>query len=75
MFALPKTSPINPVVRARPFDHSDYLFELKYDGFRAMAYFENGTCDLVFPQQTCLWRLLRTSGVARSECSGARRDY
>src|SRR5262245_33541405 len=47
MSVLPNTSPIHPVVRARPFDHSDYLFELKYDGFRAMAYFENGTCDLV----------------------------
>jgi ATP-dependent DNA ligase len=47
MCALPKTSPINPVVRACPFDDSDYLFELKYDGFRAMAYFQGGTCDLV----------------------------
>ena len=30
-----------------PFDHSDYLFELKYDGFRALAYLENGRCRLV----------------------------
>jgi bifunctional non-homologous end joining protein LigD len=44
---LPKTSPINPVLRSRPFDHLDYLFELKYDGFRAVAYFQNGTCELV----------------------------
>jgi hypothetical protein len=29
MCALPKTSPINPVVRARPFDDSDYLFEMR----------------------------------------------
>jgi hypothetical protein len=47
MSALPNTSPIHPVARPRPFDHSDYLFELKYDGFRAMAYFQGGTCDLV----------------------------
>jgi bifunctional non-homologous end joining protein LigD len=30
-----------------PFDHSDYRFELKYDGFRALAYLENGRCRLV----------------------------
>ena len=30
----------------RPFDHSDYVFELKYDGFRAVAYLENGKCQL-----------------------------
>ena len=30
-----------------PFDHSDYVFELKYDGFRALAYLENGRCRLV----------------------------
>jgi hypothetical protein len=28
---------INPVVRAEPFDHSDWLFEAKFDGFRAAA--------------------------------------
>lgn len=47
MSAPPKTSPIRPVLRSRPFDHSDYLFELKYDGFRAMAYLHDGTCELV----------------------------
>jgi ATP-dependent DNA ligase len=28
---------INPVERAEPFDHADWLFELKFDGFRAAA--------------------------------------
>jgi hypothetical protein len=28
---------INPVPRAEPFDHSDWLFELKFDGVRAPA--------------------------------------
>jgi bifunctional non-homologous end joining protein LigD len=28
---------INPVPRAEPFDHSDWLFEAKFDGFRAAA--------------------------------------
>jgi bifunctional non-homologous end joining protein LigD len=30
-----------------PFDHSDYLFENKYDGFRALAVIESGRCRLV----------------------------
>lgn len=32
--------------RRDPFVHSDYLFELKLDGFRAVAVIENGRCDL-----------------------------
>ena len=30
-----------------PFDNPDYFFELKHDGFRALAYVENGECRLV----------------------------
>jgi bifunctional non-homologous end joining protein LigD len=30
-----------------PFDHPDYIFELKHDGFRAVAYLQNGECDLI----------------------------
>jgi bifunctional non-homologous end joining protein LigD len=29
------------------FDDPDYLFELKHDGFRAIAYIENGECRIV----------------------------
>jgi hypothetical protein len=25
-----------------PFDHPDYIFELKHDGFRAVAYLQSG---------------------------------
>jgi ATP-dependent DNA ligase len=28
---------INPVPRAKPFDHPDWAFEAKFDGFRAAA--------------------------------------
>jgi ATP-dependent DNA ligase len=27
---------------AKPFDNLDYIFELKHDGFRAIAYIEDG---------------------------------
>jgi bifunctional non-homologous end joining protein LigD len=30
-----------------PFDHPDFIFELKYDGFRALAILSRGTCKLV----------------------------
>ena len=33
--------------RPEPFDSDNYIFELKIDGFRALAYVENGQCDLV----------------------------
>ena len=29
------------------FDDPNYIFELKHDGFRAIAYIENGECRLV----------------------------
>jgi bifunctional non-homologous end joining protein LigD len=30
-----------------PFDHPDWIFEPKQDGFRALAYVEIGACRLV----------------------------
>jgi bifunctional non-homologous end joining protein LigD len=37
-----------PLARlAEPFDHSDFIFEPKLDGFRALAYLEEGACRLV----------------------------
>src|SRR5690348_17243228 len=31
----------------QPFDHPDWLYEVKWDGFRALAYIANGECSLV----------------------------
>lgn len=37
-----------PLARlAVPFDHRDWVFELKYDGFRALAHIDRGGCRLV----------------------------
>jgi bifunctional non-homologous end joining protein LigD len=30
-----------------PFDHPDYIFELKHDGFRAVVYIQNGECKIL----------------------------
>jgi bifunctional non-homologous end joining protein LigD len=37
-----------PLIRIpAPFDHADWLYELKHDGFRALAFVERSTCRLV----------------------------
>jgi bifunctional non-homologous end joining protein LigD len=44
---LPYVTPMPLVRRAEPFDHPDWIFEAKLDGFRAVAYLEDGACRLV----------------------------
>jgi bifunctional non-homologous end joining protein LigD len=31
----------------KAFDHPDYIFELKHDGFRAVVYLQNGECKIL----------------------------
>jgi bifunctional non-homologous end joining protein LigD len=38
MKTLPHITPLKLTRRHEPFDHPDWLFELKHDGFRAVAY-------------------------------------
>jgi bifunctional non-homologous end joining protein LigD len=33
--------------RPLPFDNAEYVFELKYDGLRAIAAVEHGRCNLI----------------------------
>jgi bifunctional non-homologous end joining protein LigD len=44
---LPRIQPIVPIRRAEPFDDPEWLFDLKYDGFRALCYLEQGSCRLI----------------------------
>jgi bifunctional non-homologous end joining protein LigD len=44
---LPRVQPIAPVRRTEPFDDPEWLFDLKYDGFRALCYLEQGSCRLI----------------------------
>jgi bifunctional non-homologous end joining protein LigD len=44
---LPRITPIAPTRIRAPFDHPDWIFELKHDGFRAVAYILAGKCELV----------------------------
>src|ERR1700730_13434168 len=44
---LPPIQPMDPNRRKEPCDHPEWLFEVKYDGFRAVCYVENGRCGFV----------------------------
>src|SRR5262249_50190021 len=37
---LPRIQPIAPTWRKEPFDDPEWLFDVKYDGFRALGYLE-----------------------------------
>jgi ATP-dependent DNA ligase len=42
IFPMMQFSPM-PVGRlAEPFNHPDWIFEIKWDGFRSLAFIENG---------------------------------
>jgi bifunctional non-homologous end joining protein LigD len=44
---LPRLKALELIEQASAFDHPDFIFEPKYDGFRALAYIENSKCELV----------------------------
>jgi bifunctional non-homologous end joining protein LigD len=44
---LPSIEPAKLARSLEPFDDKDWLFELKHDGFRSLAYVEDGKCRLV----------------------------
>jgi bifunctional non-homologous end joining protein LigD len=47
MNSLRKIEPIRLSLCSEPFDHPDWIFELKHDGFRALAYIADGKWQLV----------------------------
>ena len=47
MSGLPKLSPMPLIQVSAPFDDPDFLYEVKFDGFRALAYVDDGYCELV----------------------------
>ena len=44
---LPRVQPIIPTSRKEPFDDPEWLFEVKYDGFRALYHLERGRRRLI----------------------------
>ncbi len=47
MSSLPKLSPMDLIQVSAPFDDADFLYEVKFDGFRALAYVDDGHCGPV----------------------------
>jgi bifunctional non-homologous end joining protein LigD len=48
---LPRIQPIAPKRIQAPFDHAEFVFELKMDGWRCLTYIENGACRLISRKQ------------------------
>jgi hypothetical protein len=51
---LPQMEPMKLSRVAAPFDHPDFLFELKHDGFRSLAYIFCRSLRLGFAAQKSL---------------------
>jgi hypothetical protein len=72
---LPRIRPMRLRLVKEPFDHPDYIFELKMDGFRAIAYPQSGELrraavhHLLRPPQNRTWSsalfFLRPSQASR----------
>ena len=62
---LPRIHPMRLRLVREPFDHPDYIFELKHDGFRAVAYIDRGDCRLISRNlKSLLFKSLRASLAA-----------
>ena len=44
---LPRVQPIAPIPAKEPFDDAEWLFDFKYDGFRALCYLEQAAENCV----------------------------
>ncbi len=57
--------PMTLVRRPKPFSHPDWIFEVKFDGFRALAYVADGHCELVSRKGITYQRFAKTQGARR----------
>src|SRR5215212_5621860 len=59
-------------VHPEPFDDPDWLFELKYDGFSALAEIRHGTCRLISRNMNAYKRFdalcAEIANVVRKDC-------
>ena len=64
---LPHVQPIAPTWRKEPFDDPDWLFDVKYDGFRALYYIEPGHNRLISRNGNLLTRFDVLAGALAAE--------
>src|SRR5215831_13940977 len=53
---LPRIQPIAPTWRKEPFDDSAWLFDMKYDGYRALCYLEPRRNQLISRKNNVMTR-------------------
>src|SRR5512133_4252026 len=68
---LPWIQPITPIAAKLPFDDPGWVFEFKYDGFRALCYLEQGRCHFVSRRGNILNRF---DGLARQVTNALQTD-
>ncbi len=81
MSGLPKIAPMELIRVSVPFDDPEFIYEVKFDGFRALAYVQGGQCELVSRKGHVYRRfaelrrrsrqtwLLRTASSTASSCA------
>ena len=57
---LQNARPIRPSRRLEPFDSDEYLYELKIDGFRALAHIANRKDEFIGAMEMCSGELPRS---------------
>jgi bifunctional non-homologous end joining protein LigD len=64
---LPRVQPIAPIRRTEPFDDPEWVFDVKYDGFRGICYLEQGCCRMISRNGNLMSRFARlTDQIAAS---------
>src|SRR6202140_899242 len=63
---LPRMDTARLTLVRQPFDHPAFLFELKHDGFRALAYISDGHCELISRRRNAY----KSFGELRSHLAG-----
>jgi len=71
---FPKISPIIPVRRRDLFENTEWIYELKHDGFRALAYVAEGRCRLISRRGNEMKRFADLA-VSRKRLARKRRQY
>jgi bifunctional non-homologous end joining protein LigD len=56
---LPRVQPIAPLRRTEPFDDPEWVFDVKYDGFRGICYLDQGCCRMISRNGNLMSRFAR----------------
>jgi ATP-dependent DNA ligase len=71
---LPRVQPIAPTWHKEPFDDPDWLFDFKYDGFRALCYLEQRRNRLISRNNNIMTRFDALARHSRRRDHRRRRD-